>query len=300
MQIRHLVKEITSIIDHTFPKNIRLEVHLADNLAPVFADATQLSQVLMNLCVNARDAMPAGGCLTITAENVTVDQDTARLHTDARPGPYLRLTVEDTGTGIAPQIIDRIFDPFFTTKEQGKGTGLGLSTVLGIVKSHHGFINLDSKPGRGSQFAVSLPALPQREGDKVGSTRPSLPRGRGELILVVDDEILILETVAAILKGHGYRVITAINGKEALVAYKENRSQIKVVVLDMMMPVLDGPTTLSALQALDPHIRIIATSGLRPTGWLLDELAAGQVQFLAKPYSDEQVLATLARVLPAP
>ena len=178
MQVKHLVKEVKSILDHTFPKNIRLEVALADNLALVLADATQLSQVLMNLCVNARDAMPAGGCLTITAANVVIGPDAPRLHADARPGPYLRVTVADVGTGIAPPIIDRIFDPFFTTKEQGKGTGLGLSTVLGIVKSHDGFITLDSKLGRGTQFAVYLPALPPREEGAPGQASPSLPRAR--------------------------------------------------------------------------------------------------------------------------
>jgi len=300
VQIRHLIKEVKSILDHTFPKTIRLKVVLADSLAPVFADATQLSQVLMNLCVNARDAMPAGGSLTITAENVVLDHDAARLHADARPGPYLRIAVTDTGTGIAPKIIDRIFDPFFTTKEPGKGTGLGLSTVLGIVKSHNGFISLDSKLGRGSQFAVCLPALPQREDGAAGPARPSLPRGRGELILLVDDEPLILETVGTLLKGHGYQVLTATDGKEALAAYQQNRRQIQAVVLDMMMPVMDGPTTLSALQELDPQVRIVATSGLRPTGWLVEALAAGEVHFLQKPYSDEQILVTLARILPAP
>jgi two-component system cell cycle sensor histidine kinase/response regulator CckA len=300
VKVKHLIKEVKSIIDHTFPKTIRLEVKLADNLAAVFADETQLSQVLMNLCVNARDAMPAGGRMTIQAENVLIDADAARLHADARPGAYLQIKVADTGTGIAPQIIDRIFDPFFTTKEQGKGTGLGLSTVLGIVKSHHGFVMLDSKPGKGSQFTVCLPALPQQHGDKAGPVRPTPPRGRGELILLVDDEVLILETVAPVLKSHGYRVMTATNGKEALETWKEHRAQIKAVVLDMMMPVLDGPGTLSALQEMDPQVRVIATSGLRPTGWLMDELAAGKVSFLAKPYSDEQLLTTLARVLPAP
>ncbi len=299
VQVRGLIKEVKSILDHTFPKTIQLEVVLADQLDLVFADATQLSQVLMNLCVNARDAMPSGGFLTITAENVVIDHDAARQHADARQGPYLRFTVADTGTGIAPEIVDRIFDPFFTTKEPGKGTGLGLSTVLGIVKSHKGFISLDSKRGRGSRFEVFLPALPHQEDGAAGPARPSLPRGREELILLVDDEMLILETVAAILKEHGYRVLTAANGKEALEAYQQNRRQIQAVVLDMMMPVMDGRTSLSALQELDPHVRVIATSGLRATGWLVEALAAGQVHFLQKPYSDEQILSTLARVLPA-
>jgi two-component system cell cycle sensor histidine kinase/response regulator CckA len=300
VQLRHLVSEVKSILDHTFPKTIRLEVAVADDLAPVFADATQLAQVLMNLCVNARDAMPSGGTLTIKAENVTVGREAARLHADARPGPHVRLTVADTGTGIAPEIIDRIFDPFFTTKEQGKGTGLGLSTVLGIVKSHGGFITLDSAPGKGSRFAVFLPALPQGEDGTAGSVRPAPPRGHGETILLVDDEPLLLDTVSAVLQGHGYRVVTAGNGKEALAAYQQERRQVQAVVLDMMMPVMDGPATLAALQELDPGVRVIATSGLRPTGWLVEALAAGRVHFLQKPYSDEQILATLARVLPAP
>jgi CheY-like chemotaxis protein len=177
---------------------------------------------------------------------------------------------------------------------------LGLSTVLGIVTSHRGFTTLDSKVGSGSRFAVYLPALPEGEAGASGPARPSPPRGRGETILLVDDEPLLLNTVSAVLQGHGYRVLTAGNGKEALEVYRQDRRQVQAVVLDMMMPVMDGPATLSALQELDPGVRVIATSGLRPTGWLVEALAAGRVHFLQKPYSDEQILATLARVLPAP
>jgi PAS domain S-box-containing protein len=300
VQVRHLINEVKSILEHTFPKTIRLEVAPGGDLAPVFADATQLAQVLMNLCVNARDAMPAGGRLTIAADSITLDREAAKLDAAARPGPYVRLTVADTGTGIAAEIIDRIFDPFFTTKEKSKGTGLGLSTVLGIVKSHRGFVTLDSKVGAGSRFAVYLPALPEGEAGASGPARPSPPRGRGETILLVDDEPLLLNTVSAVLQGHGYRVLTAGNGKEALEVYRQDRRQVQAVVLDMMMPVMDGPATLSALQELDPGVRVIATSGLRPTGWMVEALAAGRVHFLQKPYSDEQILTTLARVLPAP
>jgi two-component system cell cycle sensor histidine kinase/response regulator CckA len=294
-----VIREVKAILDHTFPKNIRVEAAVAEGLWPVRADPTQFSQVLMNLCVNARDAMSDGGTLTISAENQRIDQRYASQHADARLGPHVLIAVADTGTGIAQDHIDKIFDPFFTTKEQGKGTGLGLSTALGIVKSHGGFINVYSEKGKGTRFALYLPALTDTEDESATTRSVDIPTGQGELILVVDDEPYIRETTMAALKAHNYRVLAACDGSEAVALYREHGAEIRVVLLDMVMPILDGPATMEALRQLDPQVRIIATSGLRASGRVARALAVEDNTFLQKPYTDEQMLAALARVLRA-
>ena len=290
------IQEIKAILDHTFSKSIRVQIHVAEGLWRVRADATQISQVLMNLCVNARDAMPNGGTLTILAENQVVDQGYASQHAEAQPGSYVLIGVEDTGIGIPPHQIDKIFDPFFTTKEQGKGTGLGLSTALGIVKSHGGFINVHSKSGKGSRFLIHLPALTEAEIAFETTRSGEIAEGQGELILVVDDEPYIRYTTKVALEAHGYRVLTAGNGREALTSYKEHGAEIQVVLLDMVMPILDGQATMEGLRRLDPQVRIIATSGLRATSRIAKAMAEENA-FLQKPYTDQQVLVSLARVL---
>ncbi len=297
LQPRHIIKEIKAILEHTVPKAIHIQVNLADNLQPVLADATQLSQVLMNLCINARDAMPEGGTLTIQASNLVLNEDTVRTHPDARTGTYVLIAVADTGCGIPADQLDRVFDPFFTTKGPGKGTGLGLSTALGIVRGHGGFINVHSEVGRGSRFDVYIPAVATKEARPAEKERPSLPEGKGEIILVVDDESLILETAKATLEGRGYRVLTARDGREAVELYHQHRGEIQAVLLDMMMPGMDGQATMTALEELDSDVRIIASSGLRMSGPAAKAIAAGSRVFLPKPYTDEQMLAVLANVL---
>lgn len=297
IHLRHVIKEVKSILDHTFPKGIHIAARVPDNLLPVLADTTQVSQVLMNLCVNARDAMPDGGVLTITAENVMLSDDYARHHADAHPGRYVRMSVIDTGAGIAADVLDRIFDPFFSTKECGKGTGLGLSTVLGIVKSHSGFVNVYSEVGRGARFSVYFPAALKEETRAAELSPANFPVGRGEMILLVDDEASILKTVKTTLESYNYRVLTAPDGTEAVARYSQHQSEIQVVLLDMMMPGMDGPTTLAALRQLAPDVLVIATSGLWPKGRLAAEVGAGEMAFLQKPYTDEQLLTLLARVI---
>lgn len=295
LQLGRVFKEVHGIIQHTFPRNIEIQTTLAADLRPVLADATQISQVLLNLCVNARDAMPHGGVLAIVIENVDLSEATL-VSPEARPGPHVRIAVTDTGTGMPPDVLDRVFDPFFTTKEQGKGTGLGLSTVLGIVKTHGGFIQVASEVGHGTRFEVYLP------GHLAPSVVPDRPpcqalEGRGEAILLVDDESLLVTTVKATLEGHGYRVVTARDGQEALNAYEQHRGQIDAVLLDMMMPRMDGSTTLTALRQRDPHLPVIASSGLRPGSAGGETIPGGIPYFLPKPYTDEQLLTTLANVL---
>ncbi|HLO89089.1 MAG TPA: ATP-binding protein, partial [Nostocaceae cyanobacterium] len=238
LQLKHLIIEIQQIIKETFPKSIEVAIQIPSNLWTICGDATQLHQVLMNLCVNARDAMPHGGTLKITAENLLVDENYARMHLDAKVNAYIVITVSDTGVGIKPKIIDRIFEPFFTTKELGKGTGLGLSTVLGIIKSHGGFINVYSEEGKGSQFKVYLPAKDTTEIREEPESK--LPQGNGELILVVDDEAAILEITKASLERHNYQVITACDGIEAIALYVKHREQIALVLTDIVMPSMDG------------------------------------------------------------
>jgi PAS domain S-box-containing protein len=210
LQVKHLISEIKQIIKETFPKSLEIRTDIPQSLWTVSGDATQLHQVLMNLCVNARDAMPDGGRLSICAENQFIDRSYAQMHLDAQVGSYIVVTVTDTGMGIPPEILDRIFEPFFTTKELGKGTGLGLSTVMGIIKSHNGFINVSSVIGKGTEFKVYIPAIESTEAEVSEDTE--LPIGHGELVLVVDDEVAIREITKTSLEAYNYKVITACDG----------------------------------------------------------------------------------------
>jgi two-component system, cell cycle sensor histidine kinase and response regulator CckA len=290
-QVRDLVLEIAKIIHQVFPKNIELEIDLHPDLWTIEADSTMLHQLLMNLCVNARDALPNGGELSITARNFQIDESYARMHLEAQVGAYIAIAIADTGTGIAPEILDRIFDPFFTTKEIGKGTGLGLSTAIGIVKSHHGFINVDSEVGKGTQFQVYLPATATSPVTPV--TKATLPSGQGELILVVDDEVAIQEITKATLETYGYRVMTASDGIEAIALYAEHKQEIAFVLLDMMMPLLDSATIIRTLSQLDPQVQIIAMSGLATNETVKKTIDGGVRAFLAKPFTASELLQLL-------
>ncbi|HEU4768453.1 MAG TPA: PAS domain S-box protein [Pyrinomonadaceae bacterium] len=297
LQPKHLIKEIVKILRETLPKSIEINFHLPSDLWIISADATQMHQVLMNLCVNARDAMPEGGSITIKAENVFVDENYARMHIEAKPGRFVVVSVSDTGPGMSAEIQSRIFEPFFTTKEMTKGTGLGLSTALTIVKSHGGFINVYSELHKGSQFTIYLPAL-----DMPGSVEPEalqtdLPLGHGELILVVDDEESIREITRGTLETFGYTVLTASDGTEALALYADKKNEIAVVLTDMVMPFMDGPATIRALQRMNPQVKIIAASGLGAGQRAGEGALEGVSVFLNKPYTAEKLLKTLARIL---
>jgi PAS domain S-box-containing protein len=297
LQPKHLIKEIVKILRETLPKSIEINFHLADDLWIVSADATQIHQVLMNLCVNARDAMPEGGSISIKAENVFVDENYARMHIEAKAGRFVVISVADTGPGMTQDIQSRIFEPFFTTKEMTKGTGLGLSTALTIVKSHGGFINVYSELHKGSQFAVYLPALAAPGSVDAAAALTDLPLGHGELILVVDDEESIREITRGTLETFGYTVLTASDGTEALALYADKKNEIAVVLTDMVMPFMDGPATIRALQRMNPKVRIIAASGLG-TGLRAGEgTLEGVSVCLTKPYTAERLLKTLADVL---
>jgi len=295
LQARHLIKEMAGIVRETFPRNITLVEGAERDLWPIIADATQLHQVLMNLCVNARDAMPEGGTLTITAKNVRLAKHDTQLGAKAVDGPYVLLTVRDTGHGIPPELIDRIFEPFFTTKAVSQGTGLGLSTVLGIVRSHGGFITTYSEPGQGSSFNVYLPAVLDGRILAATADTETLADGGGETILVVDDEAAIVAAVRICLERRGYRVLTAKDGQEAIEMFSAHRADVRLVLTDVMMPVMDGLKLARALRQLDANVRVMASSGLDPAA-IPEELAAGFItEFLNKPYDQRLLLAAIQR-----
>ncbi len=299
LPVRHLLRDIDKMIRETFSRDISPRTTTPPDLWPLLGDATQVHQALMNLCVNARDAMPEGGTLTMEAENVTVDEAFASMALNARPGAYVCVRVGDTGAGIAPQDLPRIFDPFFTTKEIGKGTGLGLATVLGIVRGHHGFIRVDSRVGRGTTFELYFPASPAAEAPIQAGTEAPPPRGQGELILVVDDEASLRDSSRRTLEWHGYRVVTADQGAEGLEVFSRCRAEIRAILTDMMMPVMNGPAMIAALRRLDPDVLILGMTGLpEPTG-LRGFEAFDLPVLLTKPFAGDDLLRVLNASLQA-
>jgi two-component system, cell cycle sensor histidine kinase and response regulator CckA len=290
IQPAHLLLDIQKIVEQTLPKSIEIERDIPADLATVSGDMTQLHQVLMNLCINARDAMPQGGTLKIQATNRSLDDTFVRTHLSAKVGNYVEITITDTGTGIAPQLLDRIFDPFFTTKAIGTGTGLGLSAVIGIIKSHGGFLDVQSQVGQGTQFQIYLPT--SNAPDKPHQNEPELPSGQQQLILVVDDELAISELIKTTLETYNYRVLTTNNGAEAIAIYNQHRD-IASVLIDMMMPVMDGLTTVTALHQLNPDLPIIAMSGLSSVEAVAQAKRFGCRYFIPKPYTNKDLLQIL-------
>ncbi len=295
VQIRHIISEIRQIARETFPKSIEVYIDVPQELWTVSGDTTQLHQVFMNLCVNARDAMPDGGILSISGKNIFIDEHYARINIDAQVGSYIVISVSDTGTGIPAEMLERIFEPFFTTKELGSGTGLGLSTVIGIIKSHRGFINVYSEMGKGTEFKVYLPAKEDTQIQLVEDFE--LPQGNGELILVVDDEAAIRKITQISLETYGYKVLTASDGIEAIALYAQHKKTISLVLIDMMMPEMDGPTTIRTLQKIMPQVKIIAVSGLVSNDKLTQMATLGVNAFLSKPYTTNDLLNTISEVV---
>ncbi|MBW4509088.1 MAG: CBS domain-containing protein [Scytonematopsis contorta HA4267-MV1] len=296
LQVRHIISEVEQIIKGSFPKLIEVKKNIPRDLWTVSADATQLHQVFMNLCVNARDAMPNGGILSISADNLYIDENYAKMNVESKVGSYVVVTISDTGVGISPEIIDKIFDPFFTTKELGEGTGLGLSTVIGIVKNHGGFINVYSEINKGTSFKVYLPSS-DATNEQVSDNCEELLKGNGELVLVVDDEVAIAETTKSTLENNNYRVLTAKDGIEAIALYAQYRNDIQVILVDMMMPSMDGTTTIRTLQKMNSNVLIVAMSGLNSTEVGARDAGDGVKGFLSKPFTARELLDTLQRVI---
>ena len=296
ISVSSIISEIEKTIRETFPKSIRIQTKLDSVLPLLMGDPTQLHQVLINMCINARDAMPFGGTLNITAETASVNQYYAKLHPDAKIGSYVVISVTDDGVGMSSEVLDHIFEPFFTTKKPGEGTGLGLSTARSIVKNHGGFITVGSEEGKGATFRIYLPTQ-EAKGEQQEIAKASGPyKGNGQLILVVDDEAPIRAIISAALENGCYTALEASDGAEALTVYMEHRDSIKAVLLDMAMPIMDGEATIRALRKINPGLKIIGMSGLADNG---KYTAMHKVTnaFITKPFTTETMLETLAMVV---
>lgn len=294
LRLEPLILETQQIVQETFPKSIRTEVNIVPQLWTMTGNATQLHQVLMNLCVNARDAMPTGGILSISAENVLIDRRYAQTRFDAKSGAFIKLSVADTGIGIAPETIDRIFEPFFTTKEFGKGTGLGLSTVIGIVEGHGGFVDVESEVGKGTTFNLFLPAVVAPELDQAKDLE--ILTGNNELILVVDDESAIRESSRIVLEAYNYQVLTASNGLEAIDLYIQHQDRVSLVLMDIMMPEMDGSIAMSILQKINSNVKIVVVSGLISNAQTAIDANSDIKKFLPKPYTAEELIKIVSQM----
>lgn len=291
LSVKILIDELKPILEATFPKSIEIEINIAKNLWQICGDVTQLHQMLINLCLNARDAMADGGVLKISAKNVYLSESYTRKHVDARSETYVVIKVSDTGMGIPPERLDLIFEPFFTTKEIDRGTGIGLSVVMGVVKNHGGFIEVSSKVAQETQFLVFLPAAdPPLPETPIHENLEGL-RGKGEFILVVDDEIDICFVTKTTLETYGYQVLIANDGVEAVALYGHHYQEISAVLLDMMMPSLDGIASIKNLQYINPQVKIVATSGLS-----MEINNTAVKAFLPKPYTPQELLKALYEV----
>jgi PAS domain S-box-containing protein len=296
LDVNGVAAEAMRLMHRLLPPIVRLELRAAVEPALVNGDRTQLHQVLTNLAINARDAMPRGGTLTITTANGEVDAAYCARNVEARPGNFVVLTIEDTGTGIDPEVRRRLFEPFFTTKAAGRGTGLGLAVVYGIVKAHGGWIQVTSAPGQGSAFRVYLPAAPAGAAALVEAAPPPV-RGGHECILVVDDEDLVRTAARCVLERWGFRVLTAADGEQALAAYRARDPEIDLVLLDFTMPERSGMEVLRGLQSMDPSVRVIFASGQVDLGDGESFLAAGARAFVPKPYRPEELVRRVRQVL---
>ncbi len=291
LQPKHLISEMAKVMVQTFPKNVDIQTNFAKDPWMVNGDATQIHQVLLNLCVNARDAMgEKGGTLRVSCSNVEVDADMTLLNPDAEVGPHVCFSVVDTGSGMTPEVMKKIFDPFFTTKEQGKGTGLGLATVIGIIKSHKGFMLLDSEVGVGTTFRVYIPADREAKAEKKKALSNVELRGNGEQLLIVDDEATIREALVATLSANGYTCYTAEDGTDALALYFERKQAIALVITDLHMGMMDGITLSRAIRRVSPDAKIVVSSGHidKENHAVLSGL--GIQSILEKPYTAEKLL----------
>jgi PAS domain S-box-containing protein len=296
LQTERIVKEIHKIARDTFPKNIQVRCSVVPDLWPIMGDATQIHQVLLNLAVNARDAMPDGGVLVIAGENYVDTGPREELMTRSIAGPHVLFRITDTGTGIPAHVREKIFEPFFTTKELGKGTGLGLSTTLAIVKAHSGLIELETEEGKGTTFKLYFPAVPAVP-EHIEAKDEARCLGAGEMVLLVEDEPAVLLVTKQVLEGSGYRVLTASDGASALAVYAERKNDIAVVFTDLMMPGLDGAATIRALKGLNANVRVLAASGMMTEERRVKASEAGASGFLRKPFTRDAMLEALHQVL---
>ncbi|HWA10070.1 MAG TPA: response regulator [Opitutaceae bacterium] len=296
IQPKHLIKELVGVMQQTFPKNIKIVDETEGGLWPLTTNPTHFHQILLNLCVNARDAMPDGGTLTLRARNRQLDDLSAAAIPGLSPGPFLAFEVADTGTGIPPAVLTRIWDPFFTTKEAGRGTGLGLATVRGIVENHKGSITVQTQAGHGTSFQILLPAMPGTECATGPAGTSAIPRGQGELILVADDDANVRDVTSATLTDHGYRVLAAADGTEAVALFAPRSLDVKVLITDLDMPNLDGAALTRIVRTMNPTIQVVTVSGsAEANDPRRHSPLAGT--FLAKPFTSELLLTTIHELL---
>lgn len=295
--LSNLVKEIAKVIQDTFSKAILINVNMGKGLWNVSGDATELYQVLLNLCVNARDAMPQGGELTLTVENQTLGETAKSVSGDIPAGAYVVMAVADTGSGIPPEVLPRIFEPLFTTKAPDKGTGLGLSTVAGIVKNHNGFIQVRTEAAKGTEFRIFLPASESMETDRRTEPGKALPVGHGEMVLLMDDEATVRQLTQTTLQNYGYRVLTAMSGLDGITTFDAHKDEIKLLVSDTDMPVMNGIVAIRAIQKLKPELPVIITSGVERDTEQLVGIDRTHLTILQKPYTVEQILNAVAKGL---
>jgi PAS domain S-box-containing protein len=296
LNLNRQIEQVRKLLDRTIPKMIKMELILADDLPAINADPSQVGQILMNLSINSRDAMLEGGKLTIETQRMFLDEEYCRTHLGVSAGDYVLLTLSDTGAGMSSETLEHIFEPFYTTKKPGEGTGLGLSMVYGIVQQHGGIIRCYSEPGQGTSFKVYFPALIQKTTYQ-DTSLTRVPRGGSETILLVDDEKLIRDLGATILRKAGYRVIAAENGKQALEVFAGKNQEISLVILDLIMPEMGGRQCLDELLKIDPNVRVLISSGYSVNGHGKDALRAGARGFIAKPYDTTNLLDIIRETL---
>jgi two-component system, cell cycle sensor histidine kinase and response regulator CckA len=297
VNVAHIVRDIQRIAQSTFPRTVSVRVDIERHLWTVHADPTQLHQVILNLLVNARDAMPDGGTVTVSARNLP-QAEAGKLQPDLPAADYLLLEVSDTGTGIPPEYREKVFEPFFTSKEVGHGTGLGLATCFGIVKNHKGTIDFETEVGRGTTFRVLLPSAGEKAGEShTPRALPSPELGGGEVVLIIDDEAAVREITKMVLGQRAYQVVTAENGAEGVNVFRRLQDRVDLVIVDGNMPLMSGAEAVRAIRELDPNTRIIAVTG-QPTPAVMEAFrAAGVDRILEKPYATEKLIAAVAELL---
>ncbi|TFG80680.1 MAG: hybrid sensor histidine kinase/response regulator [Chrysiogenales bacterium] len=295
LNINKLIRETLEIILHTIDKSISVETKLDESLPTIMADAGQIQQVVMNLCVNARDAMSGGGKLSIASATVVIGANDPKAPADAKTGTYLKMSVTDSGSGMDQDVLTRIFDPFFTTKDKGQGSGLGLSVVYGIVKGHEGFVTVSSQPGQGTLFSVYFPVSGKPEAQEIWTAEPL--RGRGELIFVVDDESDIRDFIRDVLQSYGYRVLLAADGDQAFDIYQVRSQDIALVIMDVDMPEMGGEETFLKMKKINPGIKALLSTGYSQDGRVSEILSKGVMGFIQKPYDFNQLLAKIRQIL---
>jgi CheY-like chemotaxis protein len=296
LDINQVISGIMNMLTRLLGENVKIDFIPGHELASVHADKSQLEQIIMNLCINARDAMPAGGLISIETENTLLNGEYCKIHKWAQPGRFVVLSISDNGSGMDHETCSHLFEPFFTTKEIGKGTGLGLSTVYGIVRQHNGYINAYSEIGKGTTFKIYLPSV-MRKASEIGTKIATKIRGGTETILIAEDEEIVLGYVKFLLEKHGYKTICASNGGKAVEEFRKNPERISLVLIDVVMPDMNGKEVYDELKKDFSQVKFLFSSGYTQNavhkGFVLDE----NIRLVSKPYDMEELLKAIRKIL---